>query len=573
MTTQIDEEAIKAHKKSLLLLDETQEQLAHMREMLRKAVTRLSIAARSDNETLNNTLEQLKSAVRSEIDPERLNAHLDHLLASVNQIDDHEQESRGEFYTCLRDGLLEYEFTAQDQQYKNRIFKLVESKLPDNELSIKLLDLINEIISSMNSNRNDDEISKVRLFDNEIRGKLDLASRSNESEKVSLILDDLAYDIVNYIEIIRGSFSNGIHEHVCDDPNNTELAREVLRKLLNSLVLTKDIINQRDLIVRKLDCPIETVEEWNLLAEDIAALINQNIEALQTEKQELQVFIKKITNQLVEIEKYIQKSREESMETISKSSMLKDSVDSNVEIIQQTVGNAEDIKQLKYDVQLRLTEIRKSVEEYQHAETVREEVSKQGYSHIINELARTKKETAMLKEQLHESQKKMLRDPLTGLANRMAYEERIAVEINRCKRNSEPLCLAMWDIDHFKKINDTYGHDAGDRVLKFLSKIIHARIRKVDMFARIGGEEFALLMPDTNLENALNLNNHLRNSLENSGFHYNGTPCTITASVGIARVEAHDNAETAMRKADEALYQSKGAGRNRCTVFTLEGKM
>ncbi len=177
----------------------------------------------------------------------------------------------------------------------------------------------------------------------------------------------------------------------------------------------------------------------------------------------------------------------------------------------------------------------------------------------------------MLKEQLHESQKKMLRDPLTGLANRMAYEERIAVEINRCKRNSEPLCLAMWDIDHFKKINDTYGHDAGDRVLKFLSKIIHMRLRKVDMFARIGGEEFALLMPDTDLKNALGLNNHLRRCLEHSGFHYKGTPCPITASVGITRIETHDNPETAMRKADEALYQSKGAGRNRCTVFTLEG--
>ena len=179
-------------------------------------------------------------------------------------------------------------------------------------------------------------------------------------------------------------------------------------------------------------------------------------------------------------------------------------------------------------------------------------------------------ETMMLKEQLEESRKKMLRDPLTGLPNRLAYEERVILEINRNKRNSENICIAMWDIDHFKKVNDTYGHEAGDRVLKLLSKIISTRVRKVDMFARIGGEEFVLLMPDTELENALGLNEELRNSLADSGFHYDGSPCPITASVGIARIEEYDNSESVMRKADEALYKSKREGRNRCTIFTSE---
>ena len=165
---------------------------------------------------------------------------------------------------------------------------------------------------------------------------------------------------------------------------------------------------------------------------------------------------------------------------------------------------------------------------------------------------------------------KMLRDPLTMLPNRMAFDERITLEINRCKRNNENICIAMWDLDHFKKVNDTYGHDAGDRVLKLLAKIIITRVRKVDMFSRIGGEEFVLLMPDTSLENALNLNNQLRDSLANSGFHYDGSPCPVTASVGIARIEEYDNSESVMRKADEALYKSKKEGRNRCTIYTPE---
>ena len=232
-----------------------------------------------------------------------------------------------------------------------------------------------------------------------------------------------------------------------------------------------------------------------------------------------------------------------------------------------SVGAADDIAKLKNNVLGDLSEIRKSVEEHQQAEIEREEMSKQGYAQIISELARTQKETIMLKEQLQESQKKMLRDPLTSLSNRLAYEERIALEVNRVKRNKSPLCLAMWDIDHFKNVNDTYGHDAGDRVLKLLAKIIVTRVRKVDMFARIGGEEFVLLMPDTGIDDALNLNNQLRASLEHSGFHYKGSPCPITASVGIAVIDEHETPEQLLEKADKALYKSKRDGRNRCTVY------
>jgi diguanylate cyclase len=125
----------------------------------------------------------------------------------------------------------------------------------------------------------------------------------------------------------------------------------------------------------------------------------------------------------------------------------------------------------------------------------------------------------------------------------------------------------MWDIDHFKKVNDNYGHGVGDRVLKLFSEIIQSRIRKVDLFARIGGEEFVLVMPDTELATALTLNDKLRKQLEDCNFHYDGHHCPISASVGIAEFIEGDEAESVMEKADEALYKSKNNGRNRCTIF------
>ena len=577
MTTKLPEEVIKVHENSLLLLDKSNEQLKDVQEMLRKAIVRLSIAARRDDEQLDEVLEKLKSSVKEDIDLQQLDMHLDRLLVCINHAESNGKLSSGMgFYAYLKDSIEEFDLSLLADSYKSRIKSLVGSKPSDKDMSVQLLALIREIVINKGNGDGSDEgnasddFTRVKSFADDIIESLKLETIVKEDIGVSVILDELADDIIKHVDKISSGVSVAQGKAASVDEKSAENIKHILIELLNNLVLPENIQKERDAVTRKLDCPIEGAEQWKVVVKDLSALINMSIKVLQHEKDELQVFIKKTTSQLEEIEEYVRRSRQERIDTASESSMLKDSVDANVEKIQTTVGDEGDLNQLKNVVQVHLTEIRKSVEEHQAAEVERENISKQGYAHIIGELARTQKETMMLKEQLEESRKKMLRDPLTGLPNRLAYEERIILEINRNKRNSENICIAMWDIDHFKKVNDTYGHEAGDRVLKLLSKIINTRVRKVDMFARIGGEEFVLLMPDTKLENALGLNEELRNSLADSGFHYDGSPCLITASVGIARIEEYDNPESVMRKADEALYKSKREGRNRCTIFTSE---
>jgi diguanylate cyclase len=218
-------------------------------------------------------------------------------------------------------------------------------------------------------------------------------------------------------------------------------------------------------------------------------------------------------------------------------------------------------------VSANLIEIRKHVEDYKKSEEVKQDISSQSYAKIIEELSRSQKVSEKLQAQLHESKIQLLRDPLTGIANRLAYDERVIVEYHRWKRTNVPLSLALWDIDHFKKINDRYGHGVGDRVLKLFADIIQSRIRKLDLFSRIGGEEFVLLMPNTSLENAIRLNDSLRVMLEECNFHYQGQHCRVTSSVGIAEFRRGDKAETVLERADKALYESKNNGRNRCTAF------
>ena len=541
--------------------------------MLRKAVVRLSIAARGDDDRLNLVLDDIKSSVKDDIDLHKLGEKLDTLLVEVNQSEGNSEiASTGGFCSILQQDLGRLEFSPQAEPCKRKIQGFLDEQASDHELSIALLELVNDIINETGQNDppSDQALSEIKSFADEIRSSLALNLEVNDAGSVTAILEELADDVADFAQKRDIQQYEGPTSRVPDDGSDAKSISEALIVLLNTVNLPESTRRDHQSICRQLDGQLEGAEQWKSVINDIAALVNKSISSLQGEKIELQAFIKKFTDQLAEMDQYVRESRQQSIDTANESTKLKDSVDDNVVAIQETVESADNIDQMKNDVQGHLSQIRKRVEEHRLSEKAREEMSKQGYAHIIDELARTQEETERLKEQLQESQRKMLRDPLTGLSNRLAYEERIVLEVNRSMRSNAPLCLAMWDIDHFKHINDTYGHDAGDRVLKLLAKIIVERVRKVDMFARIGGEEFVLLMPDTPIHHALDLNNQLRKKLEESGFHYKGSPCQITSSVGIAAFEDNDTPEQLLKKADDALYQSKREGRNRCTVHQYD---
>jgi len=122
----------------------------------------------------------------------------------------------------------------------------------------------------------------------------------------------------------------------------------------------------------------------------------------------------------------------------------------------------------------------------------------------------------------------------------------------------------VWDVDHFKRINDTYGHRAGDRVLKTVAECLAKRVRSTDFIARYGGEEFVGIFPGTTLESALRVMDELRVAISKIGFHFRGAPVSITASSGITALLPGDSAGAAFDRADKALYRAKEAGRNRC---------
>jgi diguanylate cyclase len=185
---------------------------------------------------------------------------------------------------------------------------------------------------------------------------------------------------------------------------------------------------------------------------------------------------------------------------------------------------------------------------------------------LQGDLEKSQRQIERLKSNLAAAEAQGLSDPLTGLKNRRSFDITLAAEIAATRTSSQPLCLIMADIDHFKSINDRYGHPAGDDVLKWFSRILQNNMKGRDTVARYGGEEFAIILPQTALDNAVNLASQIRRQLESTLWKKPGAPNTmlrITASFGVAKLADGEGTSGIIQRADAKLYESKSTGRNR----------
>ena len=235
-----------------------------------------------------------------------------------------------------------------------------------------------------------------------------------------------------------------------------------------------------------------------------------------------------------------------------------------IDTLQDSVLQTESLSTLKSLLTEQLGEFNQTVSDFAELEEHRANEAEEYALSVANRLKKLESETEDLKLSLLQAHEEALVDVLTGVANRRAFDERIRLEFERWKRNKEPLILAVLDIDRFKKINDTYGHQIGDKVLCTIGQLINNQVRDSDFFGRVGGEEFAVIFTGSNFDNAIKRLNQFRKSVEDCKFGYQGKRITITMSVGCALFAIGDTPDDVYERADQALYKAKGAGRNKC---------
>jgi diguanylate cyclase (GGDEF)-like protein len=158
-------------------------------------------------------------------------------------------------------------------------------------------------------------------------------------------------------------------------------------------------------------------------------------------------------------------------------------------------------------------------------------------------------------------------DGLTGIFNRRHFMELVLAQIERTRRAQAPSCVLLFDLDFFKNVNDTYGHLAGDEVLRFVAQKVKRTVRTYDIVARYGGEEFVVFLSDTDIETATQLAERIRENISAAPCVYEGIEIPITCSIGVTKVDENALVDDVLKRADQAMYQAKESGRNRVCVL------
>lgn len=340
-------------------------------------------------------------------------------------------------------------------------------------------------------------------------------------------------------------------------------SKELVLNLIEYIRLPKDSVTRLEDIKQQIHRNTEASGLVKLL-KNVSEIINDANEKLQNEFRDIRQYITRVIGQLGELNEFLTNSLNEQQLAFTESRKLKAEFVARNETLQQKVDSTSNLEEIKECVNSHIAVVNENLKSHIELETKRHASTGKQMKKMQKELKGMQKQCNSLKKNLMRAKQKAMHDVLTGLPNRLAFNERFREEFSRYQRYNQTLSLAVLDIDYFKKVNDTYGHKAGDKVLKAVAEVCNSNIREADFLARFGGEEFVLLLPATQLQQAAHAMDKLRVIIEDCHFHYSDQSVPITVSIGVAEMRAEDTTETIFKRADEALYAAKGNGRNRC---------
>ena len=301
-----------------------------------------------------------------------------------------------------------------------------------------------------------------------------------------------------------------------------------------------------------------------LLMSDIADLVVRRVHAVEAEKQEVEDLLAQITLRLDDLTEFLLGETEAQRQSFESNAAFNSKLVSDVQDLGSSVDAAQDLDEARATVRSRIETIDTQLEEFHSRESQRDKSFRERSDEMRSRLELLEGETRNLQERLRDEQRISMVDGLTQIPNRTACDRRMVEEFKRWQRFGQQTCIAVWDIDFFKKVNDTYGHRAGDKVLRIVAEKLSSQIRQTDFLARYGGEEFVLILAGTPPVNALQVVEKLRGSIAELGFHFKGQKVQVTVSCGLTDLRPGDLLEEAFDRADKSLYAAKEAGRNRC---------
>ncbi|MCK4744387.1 MAG: diguanylate cyclase [Sulfuriflexus sp.] len=609
---------------SLESLEDKEKEWGEADQLLRRCISRMTLALDSKNKKLDEHLERLRNIVRREKNLERIRNMIDAIVeVSTEKQNKSETVSKKDLLNALLNTL---PYPASLNKTKKDIKKRLDYMKDDSSL----VDIFNSILALIESALNVEVVAGDEAK-KESKGLLKglFSSNKNKTESsdekqnstsaevtepvsqtvedvmhiVKQVLSDLlmAVDVpvanADELDVLRQKtrrietkkdlqgLLKGIaalasmkplekqkntdgdaqedESHDVPLPGEALEINEILIQLLERLVLPDDLIEYAEQLKSEWAKGIDEDHVAKAL-ESIADLVIKMRARSENEKNDFQEFLQQVTEKLQMLDQHIQDNENIQNEIFSENQKFSDDVGGEVESIQTDVQEAVDLTDLKTSIAIKLSKITKHVDTFRTTEERRKLKMEIRVGELAGKVHSLESESEVLRERIVEEQKNSMLDALTKVPNRLAWDQRMDHEFSRWKRYQAPLLIVVWDIDDFKKVNDTYGHKAGDKVLVTIATLLKDQVRETDFIARFGGEEFVMLLPETELKNAQAVVEKLRKGVEECEFHHGDQRVSITVSGGMTQFKKGDTIESAFERADQFLYKAKGSGKNRC---------
>lgn len=352
-----------------------------------------------------------------------------------------------------------------------------------------------------------------------------------------------------------------------DDQEIFEL-REAFLKILDNLapMIKGDLENQFSEIQKKtIECaslqPLSTVGQQ--IGQMIGMLIDNAIGRMDYSNN----FLFELSKDLYKMEQQLSSYYDYNKETHQISAAFNNDLSSRTYEMNKVFDSGMDSSDIQQLITSKLNIISKAIEAKRKTDEGRLLEADSQIAELQNDLRNTKQEILKVRERSQSLEKEVLLDELTQLKNRRAYDLDIKETLRHYRKGGERFSLLLADIDHFKNINDLYGHKAGDKCLREIAKLIKSSLRQTDFLARYGGEEFVAILYGSNAGNAQIVAEKVRRRIEQAVFSYQDEPIPVTISLGVTEVMPSDVVpESPFVRVDEALYRAKNDGRNRVCV-------
>jgi len=595
-------------------LESKEKSWREVERLLRQLISRLTLAADTRHSVLTDQLKELRNSVRDGRDVLQLRDLIEGISENVAELDRLRKKSSkivhpAVIVTDIIEKLsVPSELSRSFKQLKKKATKLDQNSAPD-ILNDEFVDFLKDVIDPtepeakktgktgimdrlLSREKKEDDESKKYENDKDIKPVpqkfvapavgdllLQLTLRMPDAVKRRINFPALKKhtnkararkDLIAIVDVIAQQIENA---YINDETQPIVLDDESIKALSDALKLFFSQIEPPTDLQERL-CELEEyfsdhsgdVESMIHCINSLSDVVADICSRLSFQHEELEGFFIHLSTRLKDIDVGLSKAGDLNAASANNSQDMDKAVQEEVDGINESIQTISDIEPLKESVKKNIDAIADHLQNFQDVETERLKESEEHIKKLTEKIAKMEVDSEHLRSHLEETKQQALTDVLTGLPNRHAYEVRLAEELARCRRYNTDLCMVVWDVDKFKVINDSYGHAAGDRVLKVIADKLNECTRETDFLARFGGEEFVLLLPGTDLDATKLVAEKLRETVSETPFHFRDTDVSVTVSGGIAQLHKDETTSSLFERADKALYSAKEKGRNRTEV-------